>query len=347
MAIPSNEDFLSAITLIDASDLGHMRATIKPEAFMSDDKRRVRMLIEDVVWANARRASRVAQEPAVIWLLDQPSIQNLWLWPKVNLSTLLVSRSPEQTVEMIEWWLRDLSELACYDGEEEESPYAERRRLRKFDHTLSWFLDTGFGSALRWIRRVLSAFHEYFHHNDAIDKILDDRRQLESRISMINDGASAMVKLLADPYFTRLYTDLTALRIVALDRPDRNMQDLSDMATEMVAFANALAVTQANVTANTYPVLRRDQTSPERLLVVRLTAANMGLWLRRRANVTLKLLDVEGVVNRLDARTVERISAASAKRSDLRGEYRRREIEGRDAPRHGVVANDVNESAVN
>lgn len=347
MAIPSHDEFLSAITLIDASDLGHMRDALKPEAFKGADKRRVRMLIEDVVWANERRMRTLSQEQAVAWLIAQPSIQSLWLWPKVNLSTLMVPRNTEQTADVIEWWFRDLSVLACYDGDEKEPLQAERRRLRRFDRTLGWFLDTGSGSALRWIRHVLTAFWEYFYVDGAVGRIIDDRRQLSSRISMINDGAEAMASLLTDPFFVSLYADLEALRIVRQDQTKQSVRDFSEMATELIAFSKTLAAAHAHVTTDTYPVLRRDQTSRERLLVVRLTAANKGLWFRRRVSATLKLLEIEGVVNRLDARTVERISAASVRRSDFRGEFRRRELKASDEQRMTSMvdgANDVSDN---
>ncbi len=324
-----------------------MRDALKPDAFTGGDKRRGRMLIEDAVWASGRRAMTLWQEPAVVWLVEQPSIQSLQLWPKVYLSTLMVSRNTEQTVDLIEWWFRELSALACYDGDEEETPQAERRRLRKFDRAVGWLLDTGFNSSLRWIRHVLGAFWEYFYADGAVDRIIDDRRQLSLRIATINDGAAAMASLLKDPFFVGFYADLIALRIVRQDQTTRSMRDFSEVATELIAFSKTLTAAHAHVTADTYPVLRRDKTSRERLLVVRLTAANRGLWFRRRVGVILKLLEIEGVVNRLDPRTVERISGASAKRSNFRGEYRRTAISAWEAQRRGAVGDDVSEPSAN
>ncbi|MFM0020888.1 hypothetical protein [Paraburkholderia azotifigens] len=164
-----------------------------------------------------------------------------------------------------------------------------------FKKTLDRVLGLSRASHPIWLSVVVKALSEYYY-SDSAAKILDDRRQLKSRIDSAIAGIAALREIDSDLFAKINFESIQERGNEFLPLVSKSNDDLE----RLLEALGAMSVDEL------YPIQKLDRTARERLLVYRVARVNQVRWGDPKPAIIEELLNLEGVSAQLDTRNIQR-----------------------------------------
>ncbi|MFM0724819.1 hypothetical protein PQQ53_14140 [Paraburkholderia strydomiana] len=286
MAIPSIDEFNGCLSLLSESNAVDLDSDFE-RAYFSDvantnGERLVRLVLEQ----RAQNCETVFEHRVMKWIEAQNVFAHAQrklyaeIFREVEKTGLSEAERMEEHVKIL---MRRLVKAA-----------ADLDRPHRFRGVIS-DLKNPHGGMMHWYEGFVFALNEYLH-SDTAQRMVSDRRTIESKLKTAIAGIEAIMALVDDSLAMEVLKSFRPSHRPAFWR--KEILDAQLNGLRLLAAVDATAV---------YPIVRGDETIGERLFVYRMSRLNWRHFRSFKAEAIANLMMLEGFRVSLDTRTIEKL----------------------------------------
>ncbi|GAB2885980.1 hypothetical protein GCM10027093_21310 [Paraburkholderia jirisanensis] len=300
MAIPEKAAFEASIDYLKTCNAGLLQPLFTLEVFNDSSSADALALVRLATKLRQERYDEADRDKVISWLNSQDgyvrAVKRLPPGPR----RASKKSSAGEIKDIHQYYFEALHKISKIEHPE--------RRQRRFDKAVASLLDTyeaGGNSTWQW--GLVKSLYEY-HYTDHASDIVNNMRQLSSRIDKAIAGLEALRQVSKDGFAHVQFLSMQNAQERKEGQQVQLVDDDIDRRLQLLASMKTVDPDQF------YPLKRIDDTAKERLFVFRMAGFNHMAWGGSRAPAIACLMEIEGFRNQIDERNIERQCAATSKK---------------------------------